>query len=302
MTGVLILDKPEGYTSFDAVAVLRRLTGERKIGHTGTLDPMATGVLPMLLGRATRALPFLAERHKTYEAAFAFGAQTDTLDRTGTVQVQDDVPISREKLEQILPRFTGSIMQIPPMFSALRQNGERLYDLARQGKTVERQPRAVTVDKLEILAYDEESRTGRLRMTCSGGTYVRTLCDDLGRALGSHGIMTALRRTSASGFSIQDAVTVEAAKQMGQAALLQRVLPVETLFLDLPEVCVTLPQAKRFCNGGVLSLERLHGLVQAAGNCRVKDPAGNFLGLGAPDEAKGELAVARLFAQEDGTL
>lgn len=299
MTGVLVLDKPEGFTSFDAVAVLRKLTGERKIGHTGTLDPMATGVLPMLFGRATRALPFLADRHKTYEASFAFGVQTDTLDRTGTVQAQDVVSISQEKLFKILPRFTGEIEQIPPMYSALRKNGVRLYDLARQGKTVERQPRKVTIDSLKILEYEETSRTGRLVMTCSGGTYVRTLCDDLGCALGSHGIMTALRRTAATGFSLKDAVTLDAAKQMERQELLHCVRPVECLFTDLPEVTVTLPQAKRFCNGGGLSLERLYPAQPVAGNCRVKDPDGAFLGLGAPDEEKGELAVVRLFAQED---
>lgn len=299
MTGVLILDKPEGFTSFDAVAVLRRLTGERKIGHTGTLDPMATGVLPMLLGRATRALPFLADRHKTYEASFAFGVQTDTLDRTGKVQAEDYVPISREKLVKKLPEFTGEIEQVPPMYSALRKDGVRLYDLARQGKTVERQARRVTIDSLELLEYDEAARTGRLVMTCSGGTYVRTLCDDLGRALGSHGMMTALRRTAAAGFSLADAVTLDTAKAMDQQELLAQVRPVESLFLDLPEVAVTLPQAKRFSNGGGLALERLHPQTPFAGNCRVKDAQGRFLGLGTVDAEKGELAVARLFAQED---
>lgn len=179
MTGVLVLDKPAGFTSFDAVAVLRRLTGERKIGHTGTLDPMATGVLPMLLGRATRALPFLAERRKQYEAAFAFGVQTDTLDSTGTVLAQDSVPISREKLLAMLPHFTGQVAQVPPMYSALRKNGVRLYDLARQGKTVEREARNIFIYELELLEYHEAQRTGRLRLSCSGGTYVRTLCDDL---------------------------------------------------------------------------------------------------------------------------
>ncbi|MDD3260586.1 MAG: tRNA pseudouridine(55) synthase TruB [Oscillospiraceae bacterium] len=301
MTGVLVLDKPEGFTSFDAVAVLRRLTGERKIGHTGTLDPMATGVLPMLLGQATRALPFLGQRPKTYEASFAFGLSTDTQDRTGTVQARDGTPISQEKLAAALPRFTGKILQTPPMYSALRKNGVRLYDLARQGKTVQREPRAITIYQLRLLSYDAAARTGELTLTCSGGTYVRTLCADLGEALGSHGVMTALRRTEASGFSLQDALPLAEAKQMDRAALLQRVLPAETLFLDLPQVTVTQPQAGRFVNGGGLALQRVHLPAGLAGRCRVKDPQGRFLGLGAPDKEKDELRVVRLFVREDGT-
>jgi tRNA pseudouridine55 synthase len=298
MTGVLVLDKPAGMTSFHAVSILRRLTGERKIGHTGTLDPMATGVLPMLLGRATRAVPFLADRLKTYEADFAFGTETDTLDSTGKVLKQENTPVSREKLLAVLPQFTGPIQQIPPMYSALRKNGMRLYDLARQGRTVERQARTVTVKSLKVLEYDETARTGKLLLTCSGGTYVRTLCDDLGRALGSHGIMTGLRRTAAAGFTLQDAIPLQEAERMEQQTLLHHVLPVEQLFTDLPAVSVTQLQAKRFCNGGGLALERLHPKIQFSGNCRVKDPAGVFLGLGAPNTEKGELAVVRLFAQE----
>lgn len=300
MTGVLVLDKPEGFTSFDAVAVLRSLTGERKIGHTGTLDPMATGVLPMLLGKATRALPFLAERPKEYEASFAFGTATDTLDCTGTVQSRDDTPISRESLLAVLPRFTGEILQTPPMYSALRHNGVRLYDLARQGKTVERPPRRVTIYRLELLSYRETDRTGTLRVRCSGGTYVRTLCADIGEALGSHGMMTALRRTAAAGFTLDDAVSLTQAKAMGRERLLQKVLPVEHLFADLPQVTVTMPQAKRFANGGGLSLDRLHLPEGLCGNCRVRDPEGNFLGLGAEEKGKGQLCVVRLFCtQED---
>jgi tRNA pseudouridine55 synthase len=301
MTGVLVLDKPAGFTSFDAVAVLRRLTGERKIGHTGTLDPMATGVLPMLLGKATRALPFLADRHKTYEAGFAFGTATDTLDCTGKILMQDAVPVTREKLMALLPRFTGEVSQVPPMYSALRKDGVRLYDLARQGKTVERQARTVQIDSLELLGYDEQKRTGQLRLTCSGGTYVRTLCDDLGRAAGSCGIMTSLRRTAAAGFTLSDAIALEDARQMERKTLLKHVLPVEYLFQDLPEIVVTLPQAKRFSNGGGLALERLHPIEHMTGNCRVKTPQGRFIGLGALNSEKGELEVARLFAQEDGT-
>lgn len=295
MTGVLVLDKPAGFTSFDAVAVLRGLTGERRIGHTGTLDPMATGVLPLLLGRATRALPFLEDREKSYEASFAFGRATDTLDSTGKTLAQDAVPISREKLLAALPGFSGEILQVPPMYSALRRDGVRLYDLARQGKTVERQARPVTVYALSLLDYDAAGRTGRLKLTCSGGTYVRTLIDDLGRALGSHGVMTALRRTAASGFTLADAVPLEDARALPRGELLARVRPVEGLFAGWPAVTVTAPQAGRFCNGGALDLGRLPG--RPAARCRVLAPDGAFLGLGRVDAEKGALCVLRLFRE-----
>lgn len=296
MTGVFVLDKPAGFTSFDAVAVLRGLLGERKIGHTGTLDPMATGVLPLLLGKATRALPFLEERRKSYEAEFALGRATDTLDSTGQTLKTDETPVSREMLEGALPRFRGAIEQVPPMFSALRQDGVRLYDLARQGKTVARAPRPVTIFALTLLDYNEAQRTGRLAVTCSGGTYIRTLIDDLGRAVGSHGVMTALRRTAASGFTLADAVTMDEARRMQRAELSARVLPVETLFADLPAVAVSAAQARRFLTGGALDLQRLS--ARPAGLCRVHAPGGGFLGLGAPDAAGESLRVQRLFGDE----
>ena len=291
MTGVLVLDKPAGFTSFDAVAVLRGLCGERKIGHTGTLDPMATGVLPMLLGRATRALPLLADRPKTYEAAFRFGYATDTLDRTGKTVCEDQVPVSEERLLNAVPRFHGELLQTPPMYSAVRQNGVRLYDLARQGKEVERAPRRVTIYDLKILSYDEKSRQGTLYLTCSGGTYVRVLIADLAAALGTHGVMTALRRTQAAGFTLEEACTLDALRAMPPAERLSQILPVERLFLDLPAVCVSKAQAKRFLNGGALDCKRL--AKRPAARCRVQDPDGRFLGIGEPKAD--ELRVVRLF-------
>lgn len=292
MTGVLIIDKPAGPSSFGVVAQLRRALGEKKIGHTGTLDPMATGVLPLLLGSATRALPFLEGRPKAYEAAFRFGVETDTQDSGGKVLAQDEAPISRDRLLAALPAFTGQIAQVPPMYSALRQNGKRLYELAREGKEVARAPRPVTIYALSLLAYDEQERQGRLSLRCSGGTYVRTLCHDLGLALGSHGCMTALRRTEAAGFTLAQALPLQEAVQMPRAALLERVLAVEGLFAALPALRVTQAQARRFCNGGALDLQRLSSLPVA--DCRVQDPDGKFLGLGRPKD--GALTVLRLFA------
>lgn len=298
MDGILIIDKPRDFTSFDVVAVMRRLVRQKKIGHTGTLDPMATGVLPLLLGRATRAASLLEETGKEYEAAFRFGLATDTQDSTGKTLAQSDAPVPREKLLAALPAFRGEILQLPPMYSAVQKDGVRLYTLARQGVTVEREPRPVTIDLLELLSYDEISRSGALRVRCSKGTYIRTLCADLGEALGTYGVMTALRRTAACGFTLADAVTLEQARALSeQGALAEKVRPVETLFTTYPAVRVTAAQAARFCNGGALSLARtaLKDSEAAGGErFRVQSPGGAFLGLG---QTRGpELAVLRLFA------
>lgn len=298
MDGVLIIDKPRDYTSFDVVAVLRRLCGQKKIGHTGTLDPMATGVLPLLLGRATRAASLLEETGKEYEAGFSFGLSTDTQDSTGSVLAQSGAPVPGEKLLAALSAFRGEIFQLPPMYSAVQKDGVRLYKLARQGITVEREPRPVTIDLLELLSYDEASRSGVLRVRCSKGTYIRTLCADLGEALGAYGAMTGLRRTAACGFTLADAVPLEEARALSAVGTLaEKVRPTETLFAAYPAVRVTPAQALRFCNGGALSLERtvLNGTGAAEDEIfRVQSPEGAFLGLGRVQGQ--ELAVLRLFA------
>jgi tRNA pseudouridine55 synthase len=303
MTGVLILDKPQDFTSFDAVAVMRRLCGERKIGHTGTLDPMATGVLPLLLGKATRAASLLEDTDKVYEAGLRLGVATDTEDSTGTVLQRDEVAVSREMLEGELPGFRGNILQVPPMYSAVSKHGKRLYELARQGVQVEREARPVTIYSLELVGYDEDSREGTLRVSCSKGTYIRTLCADLGKALGSCGIMTSLRRTRACGFSLEDAVSLEEARRMAEeGTLLNRVLPVESLFDHLPKVQVSAAQGVRFRNGGALDLNRLE-LFRGGRTARdgerfcVWSSEKSFLGLGQVSLSKGQLAVLRLFAE-----
>ena len=300
MDGVLILDKPEGFTSFDVVAVARRLSGQRKIGHTGTLDPMATGVLPLLLGRATRAAALLDDTDKEYAAQFRLGVETDTQDSTGKVLRESAVPVSREQLEAALPAFRGEILQVPPMYSAVQKDGHRLYDLARQGIEVERDPRPVTVYKLELGEYDEAARSGSLTVRCSKGTYIRTICADIGEALGAYGVMTALRRTAASGFTLADAVTLEQAKELSQSGELeQRLLPVERLFESRPALRVTQAQAVRFLNGGALSLDRIGIPAEEQWDgavYRVLDPQGEFLGLGEICLAKQELGILRLFA------
>ena len=300
MNGILVLDKPAGFTSFDVVAVVRGLAHEKKIGHTGTLDPMATGVLPLLLGSATRASALLPDTGKEYEAGFRFGIGTDTQDITGRVLQEDGKGVPAAELEAALGGFRGDILQVPPMVSALSVGGKRLYDLARQGIEVERQPRPVTIGRLELLSYDEASRSGVLRVSCSKGTYIRTLCADLGQALGTCGAMTSLRRTRASGFALGDSVTLEQARELAaEGRLAERLLPVESLFSEKSALSVSAAQAVRFQNGGELDLARtsLRASPPPEGSVfRVRSPEGAFLGLGRAEN--GRLSVLRLFRGE----
>lgn len=300
MTGVLILDKPADFTSFDAVAVCRRLCHERKIGHTGTLDPMATGVLPLLLGKATRAASLLEDTDKEYEAGFRLGVSTDTEDSTGKVLETSDTPVSRELLESLLPRFRGEIMQVPPMYSAVSKDGKRLYELARKGIEVERDARPVTIFKLELMEYHEETREGKLTVSCSKGTYIRTLIADLAKAAGSLGVMTALRRTKACGFTLADAITLDQAKALSEAGTLEEKLrPVESLFAHLPAITVSGAQTARFGNGGQLDLKRIPAFRKQnppdGEIVRVRGEKGEFLGLGQVQAEKGWLAILKLF-------
>ena len=297
MNGILILDKPAGFTSFDGVAVLRGLTRERKIGHTGTLDPMATGVLPILLGRAAKALNFLPDTDKEYVASFRLGERRDTGDVTGAVVETSPAPVSQEALEKVLPAFRGEILQVPPMYSAVSVGGKRLYELARKGLEVDRPARPVTISRLELLSYDPQTKEGSLRVGCSKGTYIRVLIEDLARAAGSCGTMTALRRTSACGFSQEDAHSLEALKALAaEGRLEEALLPVEGLFALYPAVRVSPAQATRFQNGGGLDLARLRG-VPEGGLCRVKSPQGLFLGLGQVDRARGEMKFVKSFLE-----
>lgn len=299
MDGVIIIDKPQDFTSFDVVAVMRRLCGQKKIGHTGTLDPMATGVLPLLLGKATRAAPLLEDTNKEYEAGFQLGYSTDTQDSTGKIRNESDIPVSREQLEAVLPAFRGDILQTPPMYSAVQKDGQRLYTLARQGLEVERDARPITIYKLELNEYHESTRSGSLTVRCSKGTYIRTICAEIGEQLGAFGVMSSLRRTAAAGFSLEDAVTLEEAGTLSeQGALAQRVLPTEYLFRGRPALRVSPAQAQRFSNGGGLSLERTTIAPEDKKDgmeFRVISPGGEFLGLGAVRLEKAELSVLRLF-------
>lgn len=299
MNGVLLIDKPQEFTSFDVVAVVRRLAGQKKIGHTGTLDPNATGVLVVLLGNATKAQDLILNHDKTYIADFRLGITTDTLDIWGEVTNEKKSSVTGEDIQNILPEFTGEISQIPPMFSAVQKNGQRLYDLARQGIEVERESRNVIIYSLELLGFDEQTQCGKLKVACSKGTYIRTLIDDIGRKLGAGAVMTGLRRTSACGFDISDCITLDRAKELAENSKLEeRLLSVESLFESLGYVSVSDAQAKRFSNGGALDIDRtcLKKLDVNDGDIfRVKDRENNFLGLGIIGLEKRLLKIYKLF-------
>ena len=292
VNGILCLDKPAEMTSFSCCAVVRRLLGTKKVGHAGTLDPMATGVLPILVGNATRALDFLPDHNKRYVATLRFGAVSDTLDVWGEVS-ETGAPLPNEAaVMAALEQFRGDIWQVPPMMSALKKDGVRLYELARRGEVIERAARPVTVHALSLLAFDPVAGTAVLDCTCSKGTYIRTLCDDLGRALGCGAVMTALRRTMAVGLGEEHAVPLETARTLAEdGTLTAQLIPLDTALGVYPSLTVTAGQATRFENGGALALDRLSCVPTKL--TRVYAPDGRFLGLGRPDE--GELRVARLF-------
>ena len=243
--GIIIIDKPAGWTSMDVCAKLRGILKTKKIGHAGTLDPMATGVLPVFVGRATRAVSFAEGGEKEYVAGLRLGRTTNTQDTEGETLTQSPVTVGREELEAVLPRFTGEISQIPPMFSAIKINGQKLYDLARQGKEVERKARAVTIFALEVV--EQVSETDYiLRIRCSKGTYVRTLCHDIGQALGCGGCMFSLRRTMAAGFTLDESVTLERMQEGGEALL----RPTDSLFRDRPDYRLKTEKQEERCRNG----------------------------------------------------
>ena len=269
-SGILIIDKPSDWTSMDVCAKLRGIYHERRVGHAGTLDPMATGVLPVFIGRATRAVSFAERGDKEYLATLRLGLTTDTQDITGRVLSQGDGDVPAAAVEAVLPTFTGEIFQVPPMYSAIKRDGKKLYELARAGKEVERPPRPVTIHALELL---EQRGPGEflLRVRCSKGTYVRTLCHDIGARLGCGGCMAALRRTMAAGFTLSQAVTLEQAGAGGEELL----LPLDSLFLDSPAYTIpTARQEERCRHGNPLPAPHL-----APGTYRVYGQAGEFLCL-----------------------
>lgn len=295
MNGILVIDKPEDFTSFDVIAKIRGMLKLRRIGHAGTLDPMATGVLPLLVGPATRAMDILPIQDKEYVAGFRFGVTTDTLDITGKILSESPFSVTREQLDTACEGFRGDITQIPPMYSAVQKDGVRLYDLARQGIEVERERRACTIHELEIIRYDDEKGEGTMHIKCSKGTYIRTLVADIGDKLGCGAVLTELRRTMAAGFTCENAITLEEAqKHCDDGDLPSLILPVSSAFEVYPKVKITQNQAVRFSNGGGLRMDYLTFDPDSSDIFTVWRND-EFLGLGRPDFEKEELRVFKLF-------
>ena len=251
MDGIVIVDKPADWTSQDVTAKLRGVFHTRRIGHGGTLDPMATGVLPVFVGRATRGVEFFEHAEKTYETTLRLGVTTDTEDITGTVLTETAVSVTEEQVKSALDRFKGEIQQIPPMYSAIKINGQKLVDLARKGKEVERKPRTITIFSLDFLGMT--GNDVRLRVHCSKGTYIRTLCKDIGAALGCGGCMATLRRTSAGSYTEAEAIPLSDLVDCENPA--QYLRDVDTLFIQHPAVTLTEKQALRCRNGNSFSID-----------------------------------------------
>ena len=273
--GVLLLDKPQGMTSNAALQAARRLFSAAKAGHTGTLDPLATGLLPLCFGEATKFSADLLDADKTYEAEIRFGVTTDTGDAEGEVLERRTPDFSPQDLEAALTRFRGRITQVPPMYSALKRDGQPLYKLARQGVTVEREAREVEIGELALL--DRSGDGCRLRVTCSKGTYIRTLAEDVGRVLGCGAHLAALRRTAVGGVSIAQAVTLDALGAWPEDERSRRLLPVDALLQGLPDVALDEAQSRRFAHGNPVAVA---GGVR--GKCRVY-AQGRLLGVGEVD-------------------
>ena len=269
--GIIIIDKAPDWTSMDVCAKLRGILREKKIGHAGTLDPMATGVLPVFVGNATRAVEFAEKGDKEYIAGLRLGLVTNTQDTTGETLENRPVNVDRAALEAVLPQFTGAIAQIPPMFSAIKREGKKLYELARAGKEVHRDPRPVTIHALEVLEQQGPADY-LIRVRCSKGTYVRTLCHDIGEALGCGGCMSSLRRTMAAGFTLTEAVTLEEVQEKGAELL----LPTDQFFRSHEAYTLSSPRQEHLCRNG--NPVPVHGLAEGA-TYRVYSGDGSFLAI-----------------------
>lgn len=299
MNGVVVINKAEQFTSFDVVAVVRKTLHTKKVGHCGTLDPNATGVLPVLLGNATKAQDIIPNHDKSYCAGFKLGFTSDTLDIWGEVSEVEKPCVTIAQLEKATQKFVGEIMQVPPMYSAVQKDGVRLYELARKGVEVEREARPITVYSLSVDSFDESTQSGTLTISCSKGTYIRSLIADIAQSLGTAGIMTSLIRTSACGFGLSDAITLEKLKELAENDNMdEHLMSTESLFVTYSELVVSDKQASRFYNGNQLDIERTRLRdVNPADNTifRVKNMQGEFLGLGITDCEKGVLKIYKHF-------
>lgn len=295
MNGILIVDKPRGWTSFDVIAKLRKKLGQKKIGHMGTLDPLATGVLPVLLGDTAKFQIFVNDNNKVYETILKFGVTTDSLDITGEVTSRVKSKVAQEDLQDVCNRFLGEIYQIPPMYSAIKKDGIKLCDLARKGIEIEREKRRIFIYGIKIKKFDFENQETTINVECSKGTYIRTLVDDIGKELGCGATVLELRRTCSNGFCEEKAATLQEILDIDLDKLVQKyILPTEELFKGFPIVEITEAQAVRFKNGGTLDLERIKLGNTPQNTARYKVYCGGiFLGLGEVNIKNNELKVLK---------
>lgn len=295
MNGILCINKPKDFTSFDVVAKIRGMSKTKRVGHSGTLDPLATGVLPVFIGNATKACDMMPSDDKSYVASFRFGLTTDTLDISGEVLSETESKIKKADIFPLIEKYTGEIMQIPPMYSAVRVNGQRLYDIARQGREIEREPRKVTVFKLELLSFNEETQTGELFIECSKGTYIRTIISDIGEELKVGGIMTELVRTRAGVFTLEDCVTMEEAQRLtDEGSLEAHIIPPDRMFYDKPKIVLNESQSRMFLNGVRLDLNRVK-YKDIETLHRVYTNEKRFVGLASLNKEKMELKIEKMF-------
>lgn len=296
MNGIICIYKEKGYTSFDVVAIMRKLCGTKKIGHGGTLDPMAEGVLPIFVGNATKAVDFCPDTTKEYRAQLRFGVTTDTQDITGKVLSTSDMVVGRNFRYALEQKFTGELMQTPPMYSAVQINGQRLYDLARQGIEVDREARPITVYSCKFDEFEDNNAV--VTVSCSKGTYIRTLIHDMGIETGAGAVMTGLTRTRAGNFTLDDCYRISKVKEVyengGEAAVEKLLMPIDFLYKGLPRALLDDEQTRLFINGVVLDAKRVAFEKDYDGTYRIVSDVGDLLGIGEISPA-GDLKVIRRF-------
>lgn len=294
MNGILCVNKPQDFTSFDVVAKLRGILKMKRLGHAGTLDPMATGVLPIFVGNATKACDIMPDNTKSYRAGFCLGKTSDTQDITGKILSESDIPAEEQDILSVIPELTGKIMQLPPMYSAVQVNGQRLYDLARKGVEVERQAREIEVFSIDLLSYDSVSREGVLDISCGKGTYIRTIINDIGEKLGCGGIMTSLVRTGSGGFSLEDCFTFEEIqKARDEDRLEQLILPIERVFTKLPKLRLNEAQTRMYKNGVKLDLSRINNIIPDKSEYALYGSDGSFIGTSVADFENNLLRIGK---------
>jgi len=296
MNGILCMNKPQDFTSFDVIAKLRGILKIKRLGHAGTLDPMATGVLPVFVGTATKACDILPDNEKSYLAGFKTGLITDTQDITGKTVSEFSKRVTKEEIIDILPKFTGSVMQLPPMYSAVSVNGKRLYDLARQGIEVEREKREIFIDEIRLEQFNEDTQEGKLYVSCSKGTYIRTIINDIGELLGCGAVMTSLVRLSSGGFKLEQCLSfADVEKARDENRLEELIIPVEKVFRSLARLRLNEVQTRMYKNGVKLDLARVNNIKENVNDYAVYGFDGAFIGTAFPEWEKGVLKVGKNF-------